>query len=492
MICPKCSQVIPDGSRFCTACGVELLENSVAKESYSDEENRDMSTEAQAAQQALGAAGMQSGEVETAGIAYEASATGAAGATGAAVKTGAGMSKPLLFGLIAGGAFLVVAAAVLIIVGVVIANKKTTINLADYTKVTFEGVDGYGTADLSVDEYKLATDALDALGIDVEDMENMEIDDLVNASGKSVKDLQRLYLAITSVDAYLDKSEGLSNGDTVTITYSFDEEKASDARIEFVGDIETRTVEGLEAVKEVDPFEKLSVEFGGTAPQAYVTINFNETEEPLNYIYFDYEPNSGLSNGDKVRVTAKGYDEESFIRDYGTKFTQTEKEYTVEGVDEYITSADDLDDDAIESMTNVTKDYITEYFADSSRKSAIKASDVEYYGYYFLANKNPSDAWYGYNKIYMVLSAKVSSKEKPKQFKTKTVYFPIEFTDIKKLADGTWDIESSYHYLLGSTSLKYGYWSTVSGYTDKDDMRSDFVDANAAGYDATGYDGLAD
>ena len=501
MICPKCSQVVPDESRFCTACGTSLEDvaetvvneaeeavDEVATEEDSAEESKNMATEEAAAEQVLGAASMASQEAPV----QMGGAVGAsAGVAGAAVKTAAGISKPVLFGLIGGGVFLVAAAVTLIVVGIISANRKTQINLADYTVVSYEGYDGYGTASIDVDESKLSKDVAKAMGIDVEDLQDMNFSDFVvsmEASGISPEKLQKLYQALITINVTLDKDSELSNGDKITVTYSFDEEAAADAKVEFIGDTEKRTVEGLDPIKEVDPFAELSVEFGGTAPQAYVNLTNNATEEPLNFTYFNYEPATGLSNGDTVTVKVTGYDENDYIQYYGVKFTQLEKTYTVEGVDEYITSADQLDETALETMKKSTQDYITEYFADSTRKSAIKASDVKYFGYYFLTNKEVKNAWSGYNKVYMILSAKVSSKEKPKQFKEKTVYFPIEFEDVKKLSDGTWDISSLYRYLLGSTELQYGFWSTVSGYTSIDDMKNDLVDANAANYTAIGYD----
>lgn len=475
---------MPEGSKYCQNCGAEMMqpipEPAPRPETGEDENEETMTAEAQAAEQVMGAAQTVQEPIPQPGMQATAD-----GPQPAPVMT-KGISKPVLFGIIGGGVFLVAAAITLLIV-FIFMKKTTDINLQDYTKVTFEGVDGFGTATCEIDSEKLGDDVAAEMGIDIEELKGKDYSELIGRGD----DVLRLVYAIGSVSADLDKTQNLSNGDTVTVTYRFDEEKASEAGIVFKGDPLTKGVEGLEDVTEINPFDSLTVSFEGTSPNAYVSLQAVSQEEAMAAVYFEADKSDGLKLGDTITVSVKNYDEARFIEIYGTRFKTTEKTYTVENVDSYWITTDELPEDALNIMKESTEGYISEFFDDESRSDVVKASEPKYYGYYVLANRE-TGVWSGYNKVYMVFSATVSSKEKKKQFKPKTVYFPIEFSDIKQKADGSFEISTDYKYLLGATNLRYGYYSTVPGYTSKSEMREELVGANENNYDAKGYDGLAE
>ena len=500
MNCPKCNQFVPDGSRFCQSCGANLMEEQ-PEEAVKQEP--DMAQAEAAAEMAMGGATTQTMEPpvmeQQVGMgmapnygqpgAYmpEGQQMAAAGAT--VVKKG--VSKPVLFGLIGGGVFLVAAAITLVIVFAVVGGK-TTYNLQDYTEVTFEGVDGSGTAEANLSKDLMMRMAED-IGIDLGSLKNddgVDWSEAFTMASSHMGDIMKLYGALSSVELKLDKTDQLKNGDTVTITYTFDAEKAKEAGAEFIGEPMTKTVSGLEEVKEVDPFEGLEVSFEGTSPNAYVTYENNATEEPLNYVWFDTDTRDGLKAGDTVTIKVGGYDEESFEKNYGVRFSQTEKTYTVENVDAFITENQALDPAALDVMKTATEGYIEEYFGEASRKENVKAEDVTYEGYYLLTNKESEGIWNEFNKVYVVYSATVSGKGKGKKFKPTKVFFPVEYDDIKQLADGSYEIETAYKRILGSTDLQFGFWEVVSGYEDVALMYDELVTAEEAKFDGVAYDNL--
>lgn len=395
-----------------------------------------------------------------------------------------GLSKPVLFGIIGGSVFFVAAAITLLIV-ILATSKKTVYNLQDYTEVTFEGINGNGTAELDFKTSELSIEIAKNMGIDVDKLKNSDISDFGDLGG-DLGDIFSIYTAVSALDAKLDKTKGLSNGDTVTVTYTFDNEKAKDIKAEFKGEPMTFTVSELGEVKEIDPFENLEVTFEGTSPNIYLSYRNSSSEKALSLVYFSVDKNDRLKLGDTVTIKVEGYNEENFAAQYGVKFSSTSKEFKVENVDAYITENTELEDAALDIMKTSTENYVTEYFADSYRRSSIKASDVTYEGYYLLTNKS-NDVWSGYNKVYVVYSATVSSKEKPKAFKPTKVYFPVQYDDIKKLKDGSYEINASYKSILGSTSLTFSSWQTVSGYQDMADMHEELIDADVANYDGVAY-----
>ncbi|MEE3467624.1 MAG: zinc ribbon domain-containing protein [Eubacterium sp.] len=535
MFCPKCGQRVPDASKFCQSCGAKLLEASIDEAAGVDQSvlnivdppeekpepepeveapvtasTAEPEVEAQVAEQseekvepdveqaeaaaemAMGGAATQTAQAPQAESFVGAESMGAgqqvAAVGGTVMKKG--LSKPVLFGVIGGGVFLVAAAVTLVIVFLIIGNSKTY-NLKDYTEVTFEGVDGSGKATAKLKE-DLSLQIAEGLGLDVEKMKQNDgrgLDEILDFAGSNFSDIMNIYYAISSIKLTLDKEDNLKNGDTVTVTYTFDQEKAKEVKAEFVADPLVVTVSGLEEVKEVDPFEGLEVSFEGTAPNAYVSYNYKSTEEWGYMVYFAVDKSDGLKEGDTVTFRVEGYNEDKFAKDFGVRFTQTEKAYTVDKVEGYLTANQDIDSAALDIMKSATEGYIKEYFEEGSRKDAIKASDISYEGYYFLTNKK-SDVWYGINKVYMVYSATVSSKEKDKKFKPKKVFFPVEYDDVKHLADGSYEINTSYKRILGSTDMQFGYWEVVSGYTDKATMYDELITADSAEYDGAAYDNL--
>ena len=114
------------------------------------------------------------------------------------------------------------------------------VNLDHYISVTFEGADGSGTAEAVFDLESFRSDH--------------QFDITVNASSQEAgvaylmtSDSAAGFMYANCVDFDLDKRSGLSNGDTVTVIWTVDDEKMKDwfncsanyTALEF-------TVEGLE------------------------------------------------------------------------------------------------------------------------------------------------------------------------------------------------------------------------------------------------------
>ena len=526
MICPNCSQFVSDGSRFCTNCGTKLLDSVIQEEHRQQPSPEQPDTGFQQAAPEQSDTGFQATAPEQPDTGFQATApeqpdTGFQ-ATAPEQQTGGfqatpgytagqsygeyqqvtpvgetvvkkGVSKPVIFGIIGGGVFLLAAVITLVIVFLVMGGK-TKYNLQDYTTIEFYGVEGAGKADVSIDASELAKVIAKNNGMDVDkySKENIDMDDIANFfSGENLGDLMKLYSVIGGIDVKVDKSEGLSNGDTLTVTYNFDPEKAKEVKAEFIGEPYTVTVSGLEEIQEIDPFEDLEIHFEGTSPNAYITVQNKATlNEAMNYVWFEIDRYDGYRLGDTVTVKVMGYDEETFQSLYGVRFSQTEKDYTVEGVEAYITENEPLEESALSVMKQASEGYISEYFGDTGRAEYISASDVNYEGYYLLTNK-ADQVWYGYNKVYMIFSVNVKSIESKKQFKPTKVYMPIEYTDLKKNANGNYDVDVNYKMILGATDLKFGFWQTVSGYTDQEIMKSELIDAESATYEGKVYgDGL--
>lgn len=360
---------------------------------------------------------------------------------------------------------------VIAIVAVIcLSNRKTTISLDDYISVEYDGYDGYGTAEVSFDWQTLEKKFVEISGAD--DIEDLE--DLSNALS--------FYVLEDSISYELDKSDSLSNGDKITLTWSYDNEMAEDYKIEFEGDKKTFTVSDLKEVKEIDPFEDLEVTFSGTSPYSTVSWEVTSDNEIYDLISFEASKENNLAEGETITITLDTYDEdEYFLSQYGCKFSKTSKEYTCENVDCYIMNTEDLTNELLETMKKQAKAVISDY--KSSIRSDVTIQNVEYAGYYFLTLKDTEDNyWNATNKCYIIYSATVKSKHK--EFKASTVYFPVEYTELQKYTDGTSYVDTDYASIQGNSGIEYGWWSQISGYKKLSALKKELVTDQKDSYDA--------
>lgn len=368
---------------------------------------------------------------------------------------------------IAAGCLCVVVAIVAVIF---LSNRKTTLSLNDYVSMEYGGYDGYGTANVSLDR-----EALEKKFAEISGKE--DIDDLEDLS-----DALSFYTLEDSIGYDLDKYDSLSNGDKITLTWSYDNELAEKYKIEFEGDKKTFTVSDLKEVKEIDPFEDLEVTFSGTSPYATVSWDMTSEDEIYNYISFDASKDDNLTDGETITITLDTYDnDEYFLREYGCKFSQTSKEYTCENVDCYVMNAEDITEDLLETMKKATKAAVADY--QSSIRSDVTISNVEYAGYYFLTLKDTEDNyWDDANTCYVIYSATVKSKHK--EFKQSTVYFPVEYSNLINYADGTSNVDTDYVSIEGHSGIEYGWWDEISGYKKLSALKKELVTDQKERYEA--------
>lgn len=375
--------------------------------------------------------------------------------------------KKILAAIIAAAAVFLIA----IIVIIMIVTGKKKMDLQDYTTVKFDGYQTVGTAEIEFDWSKFHKDLKDkAKGMeDSGDINSLEdiADGLSNIGA---------YGKLINVTFALDKSAGLSNGDVVKVKFTYDNEAASEYGIKYVGEEIEYEVEGLKEIKEIDPFKDITLKYSGTAPDVSAEVVNDSSEEAVKNLYFNMDKSNGLAEGDIVTVSVDT-DADSFMEEYGAKLTSTSKEFKVDKVDTYITSAAFIGETLLADMQEQTEDVIDAYAAE--HKDQIKISKVAYKGSYFLTEKS-TDHWGEHNFIYMVYTAKVTSKEK--NFKAQTIYLPVKFSNLIKYADGTDYVEMNVTDIEGRTDLKMGWFTTVNGYTKLSTLKNELVTANKGTY----------
>lgn len=448
--CGNCGSQLNDDVVFCPNCGAKTQENA-AENGNQQIPNQQMPNQ---------------GYVNP-------NSNGAAGGMGAPVRQKKPMSKKTIGIIIAA----VVALVIGVIAIIIVKNMKKTINVSDYISVEFTGYDTVGKASVKLDEEKFLEAVLKAKGKKIDkkkDINDYTWSDLVDLLSVDTYDL------LASIEADLDKEDYLSNGDEVTVTITYDEEDAKEAGIKIKDTEKKFTVEGLADIQEIDPFAELSVTYEGIAPNVRVVLQNNATDDVLYYLSYQIEDEKTYyDEGDVVKVKISDYDVEDALLN-GYKFTETEKEYTIDQVDRYQTQIAELTEENLAKIQAEAEDTLEAYL--TSYSDDVVAKDSKYVGAYLLTAKD-QDTWGAHNYLYVVYSATVASKDK--DFKKTMVYYPVEYYNVILKADGTIEF-SDYSNIVGWSTLLTedgdSSWYSTRGYIDGESMYKEIVTSNRDDY----------
>lgn len=385
-----------------------------------------------------------------------------------------------IIGVISCVAVLAIAVAIVLIY---IKTRPVTIDLSKYVSVEYSGYDSYGTATVSIDYKQLKKDYKDELEY------KGDYKDLKKEYGKPIEYLQAQLIG------ELDSAENLSNGDTVTFVWDIDTEEVSDnLNVKLITDDQSFTVEKLEEVESFDPFEGLVINYEGTAPNGTASIDRGSVSNKYfteSDYYFNLSKSSGLSNGDVITVTITSDAEDAykldFIESYGVMPESISKDFTVEGLDSWITSLDQIPEEGLAEMQQQAIDVFTTQEADFSAEWSMQ--DPEYVGSYLLVTKNDSTT-YNHNYLYLIYHITVDY-EAGSNTGSYDYYYGFSFSDLKLNGDGSFEVDvTRYQKLQGWISKEMvnenGWGGTYTyhfyGYETMDDLVKEYVTKKADTY----------
>lgn len=224
---------------------------------------------------------------------------------------------------------IVLAALLVAIVCTFTACGGVSVDLMEFVDVSFTGVDGNGNAACNMD------------GVALEKALVGDTDGQISAEeGKKLLEIVPFEF---SINYKLDKSSGLSNGDKVTVSVSYNEEAAKELKIKVKGSSKTFTVEGLKDPIPVDPFDPsvfntdngVSVKIEGISPVASVSLSNNcNSSLDQSRVKYSVDKTWEVCNGDVLTITAELSKADM---DEGYFLTSTETTITVSGLNSYIT-----------------------------------------------------------------------------------------------------------------------------------------------------------
>ena len=338
----------------------------------------------------------------------------------------------------------IAAAAVIAAGGWAFANRTPTIDVSKYMTLSADGYNTVGKLNIDFDTDKLEQDYGKQIATRFKkQMKNLKDDTygLSSLTASLYDGYEADLFAETCATGSADKTKGLSNGDVVTYTWDDNSDEAEEAfgvKVKYT-DI-TYTVSGLASVNTFDAFDGVDVEFSGISPDGRATVNSLPTAAEAQGLYYPLDENSGLSNGDTVTLTVHSNrdDFSDCIDKYGAMPQATEKTFTVEWLNEYVTSADTLSDSVLVSLQNQAEDVFKSYAAQRfSNGQTFKG--MTYLGNYILTPKN-KDSWGDKDRIVLAYQVTVhhdyTSELNTTYDADDSFFWYITFNNVSKDADG--------------------------------------------------------
>lgn len=341
----------------------------------------------------------------------------------------------------------------------------TTIDLQDYLTYEFTGVNGYGEIDYRIQSDSMVDNNLDAFGI------SGDSDAEILSSIDTYLDVEKLY-------GSWDKKENLSNGDSVVFTWDEDTVHTIEEKyhVKLKDDAIKATVEGLQDVETYDAFQGLKVSFDGYAPSG--TVSLDNTECGISSLEYTAKPSDHLKNGDKITVTVTV--PENCAKQYGKIPKAVSKQYTVSGLDGFVTSAAEIPDDIMNAMKKQAEDTFKAEFAKSAGEDE-KLDSMTYVGNYFLTEKEGAvkSFWSSNdsNAIYLVYKTNYVDNGK-----SVGGYWFCRFSDVKVLADGTYSVDTTSYRTTNTWDSTIGEDHKYPGYPDVISLFNHCVTENMESY----------
>lgn len=349
-------------------------------------------------------------------------------------------------------------------------NEKSEIDLNDYVVYEFSGYDGDGVISYSID-YEAIIDQNEAL------------------ADCRVSKLER------NIHGSWNQTDSLSNGDTVVFEWTNTlRDLENDYEVSFSDEDLEITVDGLEIKPDFDPFEYFEIEYTGISPEGQAVAYTAST--PVGDVYYTLSADYGLSNGDTITVTAMSYDGElaAVADEENYTLTRDTMDVTVEGLDEYVSSIDDIPEDIMNTMQEQGLNvFYSEISWDESEESLIS---VDYDGMYFLYTRN-NDSGY-YNQCYMIYKV-CANNVNVGDFE---FYYYVSFNNLIKYNDGTVTVNTSeYNCPVGhmwvpgtvngeSFFFEEDYYHFYVGYLEFADLYANVIQNQLVDYEcASTYEG---
>ena len=212
----------------------------------------------------------------------------------------------------------------------------------------------------------------------------------------------------------------------------------------------------------VDPFENVYLTYSGMSGDGRAELHFSggNAAEYAEETDFEILPQANLSNGDTVTVKAKAPD--------GWKFEPSQKQFTVEGLTEWVLQTDQLNEENLNKIHANTERLIREDWEEILASSLAEEMSITPYRLYLFVAEDKNE--YERNVLYDTYEVNVTRADGT----VFTGYEACRYASLKIPADGV--MTADYGTLMGFNfgfSHGFSYADSFSGWTDAAEMEAD-------------------
>lgn len=225
-----------------------------------------------------------------------------------------------------------------------VSYMRADLDLKDYITIEgAEGLNGQGTLHYSVDA--------DALAADLFDGEQVKITGREDLLAEEFAKYEEFWNALECISVIASAEKGLSNGDSVTVTASFENAGKYSFRHRFKDGEVSYTVSGLAEGKTVDPFNEdaISVVFSGFSGTGSASVEVLSEETVYGAMDYALSREEGLCNGEVITLSVTYSAERLTELGYFTP-EKTTADYTVSGLEEYFELEEDFPAGMLENL----------------------------------------------------------------------------------------------------------------------------------------------
>lgn len=333
---------------------------------------------------------------------------------------------------------------------VVLTACGAKVDLKQYVTAEFDGANEHADIRVTVDYNAIAE------AVNKSNKGNGSLADSLNAQTLS-----------NAISYSCDKAENISNGDTVTVTFTVPEELTKSYDFSVTNTTMTFKAENLPLLSKIDAFADVNVHFSGSAPFGTASVENNSGSDFLQQVDFQLDKTENLSNGDTVTVTAV-YDD-YLTETYGCIPESDTKTYTVEGLDSYMTSFDGLPDGALDEVHTDSRDRVESLIAnkeqicgafidwstDTPDTYQVDTQNLKLYTSYLLVSKG-ADFGAKYSNRYIAVYHTTGSMSKKSWFGDSyngDMYIAVDYKDLK--------FDESGNLIVNLTDAEYTYFTTA-------------------------------
>ena len=218
---------------------------------------------------------------------------------------------------------------------------------------------------------------------------------------------------------------------------------------------------GLVFPQTADPFTAVNVKYSGMSGEGKAEPEIiDRNTEYSDPDLFVVVPETGLSNGDTVTVKAKA--------PAGWKFEPSEKQFTVEGLTEWVLQTDQISEENLAAIHSNTERLVREDWEEILSSSLAKDMTIAPYRIYLFVSDD--DTSYERNVLYDTYEVNVTREDGS----VLTAYEACRYASLKIPPDGV--LTADYGSLMGfNLGYNYGfsYAHAFSGWTDAAEMEAD-------------------